>query len=121
MLKKWLTWLYPVSALFAQSNLPDDQVLVLFGSSGYVIYKVIDFANDHGYRYAQVLSYEFQAFGHTIKGSYPTHQEGRYFELRDENVFIGFICFNDAPPDDPYIIDIDKYRHLLDDVHAGDD
>lgn len=117
MLKKCL-WLFPLSALFSQSPVPDDQILVLFGSSGYVIYKVLDFANDHGYRYAQVLSYEFKAFGHTIQGSYPAKNGGRYFELKDENVFIGFACFDEAPPADPYIIDLEKYRHLLDDVHT---
>lgn len=118
MLKNWWLWFFPISVTFSQSNIPDDQILVLFGSSGYVIYKVLDFANDHGYRYAQVLSYEFKAFNHSIKGSYPKSHPGRYFELKDENVFIGFVCFDSPPPEDPYIIDLEKYRYLLDDVHS---
>lgn len=112
----------PFGLLQAQSNVPDDQLLVLFGSSGYVIYKVLDFANDHGYRYIKVLSYEFNVFDHMVTGVCKGDRShgGRYFELRDENVSITFLCF-DEPPDDIYIIDLEKYRSLLDDVQQADD
>ena len=114
--------LFFFAPLQAQEGLPDDQLLVIFGSSGYVIYKILDFANDHGYRYAKILSYEFNAFEHQIKGSCkaPHNLGGRYFELKDDNISISFLCFNELP-NDPYIIDLEKYRPLLDDVHAVDD
>ncbi|MBU6383076.1 MAG: hypothetical protein KGQ49_04160 [Verrucomicrobia bacterium] len=105
--------------LRAQSAL-NDQFLVIFGSSGYALYKVLDFANDHGYRYCKILSYDFHAFHHVITGhleSSATH-EGRYFELQDEYVNIAFLCFTKAP-EDPMVIDVDKYRSILDDVRAS--
>ncbi len=102
-------------------NLPDDQLLVVFGSSGYVLYKVLDFANDHGFRYIKILSYDFSAFDHKITGSYTgdTPHGGRYFELKDENASISFLCFDEIP-NDIYVIDLKKYRSLLD-IHADED
>lgn len=98
-------------------EVPDDQLLVIFGSSGYVLYKVLDFANDHGYRYIKILSYEFKAFEHEISAICKGDRNlgGRYFELKDDNVFISFLCFEE-PPHDIYIIDLEKYRSLLEDV-----
>ena len=115
-------FLFSSAALRAQVNVPDDQLLIVFGSSGYVIYKVLDFANDHGYRYIKILHYEFNAFDHYITGNCKADQRhgGRYFELKDENIFISFLCF-DEQPSDIYIIDLEKYRSLLDDVQAIDD
>lgn len=120
MLKKLIfSLIFPFALLRAQSNVPDDQLLVIFGSSGYVLYKVLDFANDHGYRYIKILSYEFNAFEHSISGECKGDRShgGRYFELKDENIFIAFLCYEE-PPEDIYIIDLEKYRSLLDDVQA---
>ena len=100
-----------------EDNTPNDQLLVIFGSSGYVLYKVLDFANDHGFRYIKILSYEFTAFEHKITGSAtsePSHG-GRYFELRDENSNISFLCYEDEP-EDIYVIDLEKYRSLLENI-----
>ncbi|MBX7066317.1 MAG: hypothetical protein K1X28_03715 [Parachlamydiales bacterium] len=123
MLRKLIfLFVLPFTLLRAQSNIPDDQLLVVFGSSGYVIYKVLDFANDHGYRYIKILSYEFNAFEHTISGvckGDPSHG-GRYFELKDDNISIKFLCFEEKP-EDIYIIDLEKYQSLLDDVRAAED
>lgn len=117
-----LILLLPFSLIRAQSNIPDDQLLVIFGSSGYVIYKVLDFANDHGYRYIKILSYEFNVFEHCINGICKGDRShgGRYFELKDDNVWITFLCFEE-PPDDIYIIDLEKYRSLLSDIGAAED
>jgi hypothetical protein len=106
----------PLTKSYAQ-KLPDDQLLIIFGSSGYVLYKVLDFANDHGFLYIKILSYDFHAVDHKITGSTlgNTAPGGRYFELRDENAHITFLCFEDAP-EDPYIIDLKKYRSLIDDM-----
>lgn len=96
---------------------PNDQLLVVFGASGYVLYKVLDFANDHGFRYIKILSYEFTAFEHKIIGqatNEPAHG-GRYFELRDENSSISFLCYENEP-NDLYIIDLEKYRDLLENI-----
>lgn len=113
--------LLPFFPIAAQTSVPDDQLLVVFGSSGYVIYKVLDFANDHGFRYIKILSYEFEAFHHKIEGTCESQKNlgGRYFELKDENAFISFLCFEEKP-DDAYIIDLEKYRSLLDDVVSYD-
>jgi hypothetical protein len=107
-------------AFQAECSTPNDQFLVLFGSSGYVLYKVLDFANDHGFRYIKILSYEFKAFEHTISGSCPFNpsQGGRYFEYKDTTASISFLCFKEAP-NDMYIIDLEKYRTLLEHV-SGD-
>ena len=123
MLRKLLLlFILPFGAMQAQENVPDDQLLVVFGSSGYVIYKILDFANDHGYRYVKILSYKFHAFDHQIEGHCRGDRShgGRYFEIKDENIFISFLCF-DEQPNDIYIIDLEKYRALLDDVQAIDD
>ncbi len=105
-----------------ENNIPDDQLLVIFGSSGYVIYKVLDFANDHGFKYVKILSYTFNAFEHEVSAICKGDKShgGRYFELKDENVYISFLCFEE-PPNDLYIIDLEKYRSLLNDAHAADD
>lgn len=117
---KWLLFFSPLTPLLAQET-PDDQLLVVFGSSGYVLYKVLDFANDHGYRYIKILSYEFNAFEHEISGTCKGDRSlgGRYFELKDDNVFVSFLCF-DEPPNDIYIIDLEKYRSLLEDIDAAE-
>ncbi len=108
-----------LSSLLHASNdqPPQDQLLVLFGSSGYVIYKVLDFANDHGYRYAKILSYDFHSFEHKITGesSGEPPMGGRLFEIEDDYAKISFLCFEEAP-NDIYIIDLEKYRSLLTDV-----
>ncbi len=113
---------FPTFPLRAQDNTPNDQLLVLFGSSGYVLYKVLDFANDHGFRYIKILSYEFNAFEHSINGVCKgiRNQGGRYFELKDENMSVSFLCFEEAP-EDIYIIDLEKYRSVLEDVAASQD
>jgi len=109
--------LFPLTSIQAKDNTPDDQLLVIFGSSGYVLYKVLDFANDHGFRYIKILSYEFNAFEHAITGTCHGDRNlgGRYFELKDDNISISFLCFEEKP-NDIYIIDLEKYRSLLDDV-----
>lgn len=110
----------PLAKIHA-NDLPDDQLLVIFGSNGYVLYKVLDFANDHGFRYIKILSYEFTAFEHTITGKCHTGGNGgRFFELNDDNATVAFLCFEEAP-DDIYIIDLEKYRSILDDVTAQAD
>lgn len=101
---------------------PNDQLLVVFGSSGYVLYKVLDFANDHGFRYIKILSYDFHAFDHQFH-SVATNQPalgGRYFELKDAYSNIAFLCYERAP-EDPYIIDLEIYRPLLENIiNAGE-
>ncbi len=119
LLKSILLLTLLLSSLRAQDNPPNDQLLVIFGSNGYILYKVLDFANDHGYRYIKILSYEFNAFEHSITGlskGEPIHG-GRYFELKDDNSSIAFLCYEE-PPNDIYIIDLEKYRSLLDDVQG---
>lgn len=107
--------------LCAQEDGPSDQLLVLFGSSGYVLYKVIDFANDHGFRYLKILNYQFNAFGHSISGSCkePEAHKGRYFELKDESLFVSFLCFQTLP-DDIYIVDVNQYRSILESSDANE-
>lgn len=102
-----------------QADESQDQLLVLFGSSGYVLYKVLDFANDHGFRYVKILSYEFHAFDHTIAGQWNgTEKGGRYFELKDGSATVSFCCFTEAPSGG-YSIDLEKYRPILDDIASG--
>lgn len=115
MKKILLIGLLFLSSLSAKET--NDQLLVIFGSSGYVLYKVLDFANDHGFRYVKILSYEFNAFEHSIAGTSQGNrsQGGRYFELKDENSFITFLCFEEKP-NDIYSIDLEEYRYLLDRV-----
>lgn len=109
--------LLPFSFIMADDTTPDDQLLVIFGSSGYVLYKVLDFANDHGFRYIKILSFEFNAFEHTISGVCNGDRSlgGRYFELKDENISVAFLCFEE-PPNDVYIIDLERYRSLLETI-----
>ncbi len=112
--------LLPLQA-FEEGDLPDDQVLVIFGASGYVLFKVLDFANDHGYRYVKILKYEFNAFEHNVTGICNSEQMGgRFFELTDENTSVSFLCF-EQPPNDRYIIDLEKYRSLLEDIQGDED
>jgi hypothetical protein len=108
-------------SIHAEDNTPDDQLLVIFGSSGYVLYKVLDFANDHGFRYIKILSYEFNAFTHRITGTCTGDRSlgGRYFELKDENLSVAFLCFEEAP-NDAYIIDLERYRSLLETIDEDD-
>jgi hypothetical protein len=112
---------FPFASIHAEDNTPDDQLLVIFGSSGYVLYKVLDFANDHGFRYVKILSYEFKAFDHAITGTCNGDRSlgGRYFELKDDNISVAFLCFED-PPNDIYIIDLERYRSLLE-IDSDDD
>lgn len=113
--------IFPFASLQADDTTPDDQLLVIFGSSGYVLYKVLDFANDHGFRYIKILSYEFNAFDHTISGVCNGDRSlgGRYFELKDENISVAFLCFEEAP-NDVYIIDLERYRSLLETIDDED-
>lgn len=110
-MKKLIVLLLSICSLY---SLPTDQPLVIFGSSGYVLYRVIDFAHDHGFKYIKILSYRFDAFGHEIHGSTPAGTtKGRYFELKDDYSFISFLCLDKLPADDIYVIDIEKYQFLL--------
>lgn len=106
----------------AQDGAPNDQLLVIFGSSGYVLYKVLDFANDHGFRYIKILSFEFDSFEHKITGTCKGEpiQGGRYFELKDDNAMVSFLCFEEEP-NDIYTIDLEKYRSLLEVVNEVED
>jgi len=100
---------------------PNDQLLVIFGSSGYVLYKSLDFANDHGFRYFKILSYEFKGFEHEVTGICKSdRKQGLFFELKDDNATIGLLCFEEKP-NDTYIIDVEKYRSLLEEVDQVDD
>jgi hypothetical protein len=121
-MKKFFLLLFSFASLTSEGiKVPDDQLLVLFGSSGYVIYKVLDFANDHGYRYIKILSYEFNGFDHKISGQTPMIvQGGRLFEIHDDYATISFLCFNELPKD-IYIIDLEKYRSLLTSVNLDKD
>ncbi len=114
--------IFPFANVQADDTTPDDQLLVIFGSSGYVLYKVLDFANDHGFRYIKILSFEFNAFEHTISGICNGDRSlgGRYFELKDENISVAFLCFEE-PPNDVYIIDLERYRSLLETIDDEDD
>ena len=101
--------IFSISTLFAFQ----DQSQVLFGSNGYILYKVLDFANDHGFRYIQVLSYEFDAFNHKMSVICNEHiGDGDYFELKDQYGWIRFICF-EKKPENSCIIDLEKYRDIL--------
>jgi hypothetical protein len=92
----------------------NDQVEILFGSSGYVLYKVLDFANDHGFRYLKILSYEFKAGDHLIQGSCQSDpNQGEFFELEDTYGTVTFLCFKSSPIGDTAIIDLEKYRSIL--------
>ncbi len=94
-----------------------DQLLTIFGSNGYILYKVLDFATDHGFRYVKILSYEFTGFGHTLTGRcHGGGNGGRFFELKDENSIISFLCFEEPPQNDPYIVDSEKYHSILEDI-----
>ena len=112
--------LLPILSIQAKTEkpLPNDQLIVIFGGNGYIIYKILDFANDHGYRYIKILSYEFDAFEHRLSGVCKSNQKGgRFFELKDDHATISFLCYEEKP-DDIYIIDLEKYRSILDDVSA---
>lgn len=110
-MQKWLVFLFFISTLSAS---PSDQFLVLFGAPGYVLYKVLDFANDHGVRYIKILSYEFTGFSHTASATcHSPRPPGRYFELQDDYSKISFLCLDTRPIEDIYIIDTEKYRYLL--------
>ncbi len=90
--------------------------MVIFGSSSYVVYRALDFANDHGFRYIKILSYEFKGFGHSFSGSSQSeHKRGQFIELKDDNATIGLLLFEEKP-NDPYVIDTEKYRYLLEKV-----
>lgn len=94
--------------------LVEDQFLTMFGLSGYPLLKVLDFAQDHGFRYLQILSYELSAFDHTIQGQYQGElpEGGRYFELQEAHSKVTFLCFEERPKDAP-IIDLETYEPLL--------
>ncbi len=116
-MKKWLLILLLSFSFLHSNQASQDQLLVTFGASGYVIYKVLDFANDHGYRYIKILSYEFNGFEHQINGRAANmNQGGRLFELKDDYATISFLCFEEEP-NDIYIIDLEKYRSLLTDIN----
>ena len=116
-MKQWIGLVLLIIRLQAAEQ--NDQLHVLFGSSGYVLYKALDFASDHGFRYVKILSYEFHAFDHTIAGKWDgAPPGGRIFELKDETATVSFCCFT-APPSDIYTIEVEKYRSILDDVASG--
>jgi len=94
-------------------DLPVEQLISIFGSSGYVLYKALDFANDHGYRYIKIISYEFDNFNQKAAGCCDADSlPGRFFELVDENSTISVLCF-DRAPDDKYIIDVKKHQDFI--------
>jgi hypothetical protein len=120
---KWLfLLLFPFLSLSSsEKRHPGDQFAVIFGSSGYILYKALDFASDHGFRYIKILSYEFNAFGFTSTGHWTEEsKEGKLFVLRDEHATLSFLCF-EKKPHDFYIIDVEKYRPLLEDIAASAD
>lgn len=99
---------------------PKDQFMAIFGTSVYALYKVLDFANDHGFRYIKILSYEFTGFDHTVTGTCNNadQNQGRFFKLTDDFLTISFLCFEEAP-NDRYIIDLEEYRSLIDEIEDG--
>lgn len=116
MLRACLVAFLLTTPILAEIPFPNDQLLVIYGSSGYVLYKAIDFANDHGFSHIKILSYEFTAFDHTISGKCNSSiTGGRLFELKDDNSKVSFLCFKTIP-DDPNVIEVAKYHSLLDAV-----
>ena len=98
-----------------------DQLLVLFGANGYILYKVLDFANDHGFRYVKILSYEFTGFEHEVSGRTSHHsKEGKKFEITDNFSKISFICYQKLPTD-TLAIEVNKYLSILEQVEALQD
>lgn len=116
---KMFLFLTPFIGIYSdeEAKLPEDQMEVIFGSGGYVLYKALDFANDHGFRYFKILSYEFNGFDHSVTGSCKSSDQskGRYFELKDEVVSVSIVCYEEKP-NDPQVIDLEKYREFLDEV-----
>lgn len=111
---KTLLLLLPFCSLQAnEDDQPEDQFVLIFGSNSYVLYKTLDFANDHGVRYIKILSFEFSGYGHKFSGFCETDtRPGRYLEYKDEYVNISYLCF-DEDPNDPFVIDLEKYRAIL--------
>lgn len=110
---RFLLWL---CLLCVSLHSEEDQFSILFGSSGYVLYKALDFAVDHGFRYVQILHYEFSAFDHIVSGkAMHAATGGREFTLEDEHSSIRFACFKKQPTA-VHIIDVEKYRPLLDEI-----
>jgi hypothetical protein len=105
---------------FSEDIAPKDQFTALFDTTAYALYKALDFANDHGFRYVKILSYEFVGFGHKMTGSYTQEvpHQGRLFTLQDELLTISFLCYKEAP-EDRNIIDLEAHRDLLDKVAEG--
>lgn len=113
---KGLLFFLPFTLLCALEEEPDDQLEVILGTSVYVVYKVLDFANDHGFRYLKILSYEFNGFDHTVSATSNTEtNQGRYFELKDDLGSISFLCFTQKP-NDPFIIDFERYREFFNEM-----
>lgn len=127
MMRNFLLFLLPFTILHSQvfydeNEVPKDQFRAIFEANVYVLYKALDFANDHGFRYVQILSYEFTGFEHALTGNC-THaipDQGRFFKLQDEFLTISFLCFEEAP-NNRNIIDLEEYRSLIEEVTEGID
>ncbi|HSX10093.1 MAG TPA: hypothetical protein VLF94_00025 [Chlamydiales bacterium] len=101
---------------------PKDQFSALFGTTVYALYKALDFANDHGFRYIKILSYEFNGFDNKVKGTATRSDSsrGRQFTLQDPLMTITFICYKEKP-DDRNCIDLEEHRSLIDQIEEGND
>jgi hypothetical protein len=117
--RKWLQLFFLLLApVFPNENeAPKDQFSALFESTAYVLYKALDFANDHGFRYIKILSYEFTGVDHAVVGvcNYRDYKQGRFIKLKDEFLTISLLCFKEKP-NDLNIIDLEKHRAMLDSI-----
>ena len=105
---------------FEENQAPKDQFRAFLEITVYTLYKVLDFANDHGFRYIKILAYEFAGFDHVVTGAYIQEDQngGRFFKLKDELLTISFLCFQEAPSGRNFI-DLEEYRSLIDKVEEG--
>lgn len=113
-----MRFIFALLFFFSPLLAENDQLTILFGSSGYALYRAIDFAFDHGFRYVRILSYEFSAEGHELKAlsHHKEKDEGRYFEIKDPYLSLRFLCFTKRPKNGPFI-EVKKYETFLQSTH----
>ena len=97
-----------------------DQFMVSAGTTGYILAKAIDCAQEQGFRYVKILKAEY-SFGNQ-SGEFSclkeTDEDGQIVQFEDEAVLLTLSLLNEKPQDTDYM-DTFKYQDIADLIGEG--